>query len=232
MASGALDIELAGERLLLLPQRALFWPAMQLLVIADIHFGKAASFRAGGIPVPRGTTTENLRALDALSDACQATHILFLGDFLHARHAHAAATIAAMLAWRKQRSGLKLTLVRGNHDRHAGDPPAALAIEVVDEPWQLGPLLFAHHPQSHPDGYVLAGHVHPVYRLATRGDALRLPCFVFGARSGMLPSFGSFTGGHPVVPQAGDRVFVTADDSVMEIPVAAGRGGHSGKASV
>jgi hypothetical protein len=48
----------------------------------------------------------------------------------------------------------------------------------------------------------------------------------------MLPSFGSFTGGHPVVPQAGDRVFVTADDSVMEIPVAAGRGGHSGKASV
>ena len=219
MAEGALDIELAGERLVLLPQRALFWPSMRLLIIADIHFGKAASFRAGGIPVPRGTTTENLRALDALVDTCQATHLLFLGDFLHARHAHAAATIAALSAWRERRSMLDLTLVRGNHDRHAGDPPASLRIEVVDEPWRIGPLLFAHHPQSHPDGYVLAGHVHPVYRLATRGDALRLPCFVFGLESGMLPSFGSFTGGHPVVPEVGDRLFVTTDDSVMEVPI-------------
>ena len=219
MADAALDIELAGQRLVMLPQRALFWPARQLLVIADIHFGKAASFRAGGIPVPRGTTTENLDALDALIDACQATGLLFLGDFLHARHAHAAATIAALTHWRERRSGLRLTLVRGNHDRHAGDPPAHLRIEVVDEPWKIGPLLFAHHPQAHPDGYVLAGHVHPVYRLSTRGDALRLPCFVFGKESGMLPSFGSFTGGHPVAPQPGDRVFVTTDDSVMEVPV-------------
>ena len=66
MADGALEIEVAGERLLMLPQRALYWPARQMLAIADIHFGKAASFRAGGIPVPRGTTTENLQALDAL----------------------------------------------------------------------------------------------------------------------------------------------------------------------
>lgn len=224
MADGALDIVLAGERLLMLPQRALFWPARALLVIADIHFGKAASFRAGGIPVPRGTTTENLDALDVLIDGCQAAGVLFLGDFLHARHAHAAATIAAMTRWRKRRSGLDLTLVRGNHDRHAGDPPAQLGIKVVDEPWQVGSLLFAHHPQTHPGGYVLAGHVHPVYRLSTRSDALRLPCFVFGAGSGMLPSFGSFTGGHPVAPAPGDRVFVTTEDKVVEVPAAiAGR---------
>jgi DNA ligase-associated metallophosphoesterase len=221
MADGALGIELAGQRLLMLPQRALFWPAERMLVIADIHFGKAASFRAGGIPVPRGTTTENLHALDALIDARQAAHLLFLGDFLHARHAHAAATIAALTEWRARRRGLDLTLVRGNHDRHAGDPPAHLRIEVVEEPWRVGPLLFAHHPQAHPDGYVLAGHVHPVYRLASRGDALRLPCFMFGADSGMLPSFGSFTGGHPVVPAPGARVFVTTDDSVIEVPVGA-----------
>jgi metallophosphoesterase superfamily enzyme len=51
--AGAVDIEAAGEVLTLLPQRALFWPAMSMLVIADIHFGKAASFRAQGIPGPR-----------------------------------------------------------------------------------------------------------------------------------------------------------------------------------
>lgn len=213
------ELAIAGERLLLLPQRALFWPAQRMLVIADIHFGKAASFRAGGIPVPRGTTTENLRALDALIDRWQAAHILFLGDFLHARHAHATATMAAIAAWRMRRAGLQLTLVRGNHDRHAGDPPAGLAMQVVDEPWAIGPFLFAHHPDPQPHGYVLAGHVHPVYRLATRGDALRLPCFLFGATTALLPSFGAFTGGHPVMPAAGERLFVAADDQVIEIPV-------------
>jgi DNA ligase-associated metallophosphoesterase len=222
---GAKEITLVGERLLLLPQRALFWPAKRMLVIADIHFGKAASFRAGGIPVPRGTTTENLCALDALIDHWQPTQILFLGDFLHARHAHAAATMAVIAAWRTRRAGLELMLVRGNHDRHAGDPPAALGISVVDEPWGIGPFLFAHHPEPHPGGYVLAGHVHPVYRLATRGDALRLPCFLFGATTGMLPSFGAFTGGHPVNPVPGERLFVAADDQVIEIPVGSLRPG-------
>ena len=221
---GSVEIAAAGEALLLLPQRALFWPARKMLVIADIHFGKAASFRAQGIPVPRGTTTENLDALDLLLQASGASHVLFLGDFLHARHAHAAATMAALGGWRARQAGLTLTLVRGNHDSHAGDPPAALGIGAVDEPYQVGPFVFAHHPQSHPDGYVLAGHVHPVYRLAAGGDALRLPCFVFGPAGGMLPSFGSFTGGHPVMPAAGERLFVAAGEQVIEIPAPAARG--------
>jgi len=219
---GALSMEAAGEQLVLLPQRALLWPARGLLVIADIHFGKAASFRAQGIPVPRGTTTENLDALDGLLETTGAGHLLFLGDFLHARHAHAAATMAALGRWRGQHPDLRLTLVRGNHDSHAGDPPSSLGIAVVDEPHRIGPFLFAHHPQSHPDGYVLAGHVHPVYRLAARGDALRLPCFLFGRDSALLPSFGAFTGGHPVVPASRDRLFLAAGDSVIEVPARGG----------
>jgi DNA ligase-associated metallophosphoesterase len=223
MIAGALEVEAGGEVLILLPQRALFWPATSMLVVADIHFGKAASFRAQGIPVPRGTTTENLEMLTMLVADTGATNVLFLGDFLHARHAHAAATMGALRAWRDRHSHLTLTLVRGNHDSHAGDPPSALGITVVDEPHRIGPFVFAHHPQSHPDGYVLAGHVHPVYRLAARGDALRLPCFVFGKDSGLLPSFGAFTGGHPVAPMASDSLFLVAPDQVVEL-TARGRG--------
>lgn len=217
MMTGALEIRAAGETLVLLPQRALLWPAMSMLVIADIHFGKAASFRAQGIPVPRGTTTENLEMLEMLVDATGATRLLFLGDFLHARHAHAAATMSALGDWRARHRGLELTLVRGNHDSHAGDPPAHLDIAVVDEPYQVGPFIFAHHPQSHPQGYVLAGHVHPVYRLAVRGDSLRLPCFLFGQDSAVLPSFGAFTGGYPVSPAERDRLFLATPDRVIEL---------------
>lgn len=215
--AGSVTVEAAGERLVLLAQKAVFWPRERLLAIADIHFGKAAAFRALGIPVPRGTTSENLDALDALIDATGANHILFLGDFLHARAAHAAGTQAAMLAWRRRRRGLILTLVRGNHDKHAGDPAELLAIDLVDEPWTVGPLSFCHHPDLDAPGYVLAGHVHPVYVLATRFDALRLPCFVLGPGRMILPSFGSFTGGHVVRPEAGDRIFITSGEAVHSV---------------
>lgn len=215
--AGALALELKGEQLVLLAQKAAFWPRERMLIIADIHFGKAAAFRSLGIPVPRGTTSENLHALDELVELTGARHVLFLGDFLHARAAHAASTQAAMLAWRRRRCELVLTLVRGNHDRHAGDPAAQLGIDLVDEPYTVGPFSFCHHPDIDAPGYVLAGHVHPVYVLATRFDALRLPCFIAGPRRMILPSFGAFTGGHAMRPAPDERVWVSSGEAVHSV---------------
>ncbi len=213
----ATEIELAGERVLLLPEKALYWPSRKILVIADIHFGKAASFRAQGVPVPRGTTTQNLEALDALMARYPTDEIVFLGDFLHARAAHASATLAAMLAWRQRNSDLKLTLVRGNHDVRAGDPSASLGIDMADEPHTVGPFSFCHHPDIWGPGYVLAGHVHPVFLLSSRLDSLRLPCFLAGPKRMVLPSFGAFTGGYVITPEAGERVFVTSGEAVHSV---------------
>lgn len=213
----AREVGLAGERVLLLPQKALYWPARKMLVIADIHLGKAASFRAQGVPVPRGTTTENLNALDALMAAHDTAEIVFLGDFLHARAAHATATVAAMLAWRRRNSGVRLTLVRGNHDARAGDPAAALGLDPVDEPHSVGAFSLCHHPEIAGDGYVLAGHLHPVYVLSSRLDSLRLPCFLAGPTRMILPAFGAFTGGHSVTPLAGERVYVSSGEAVHAV---------------
>ena len=211
-------IAIAGEAIELLPQRAACWPARRMLIVADIHFGKAAAFRAQGVPVPHGTTAQNLSALDAIVAQRDIAHILFLGDFLHSKAVQGSPTMEALIAWRVLHPGLQLTLVRGNHDSHAGDPPRELGMEIVDEPHRIGPFLFCHHPAGHDDAYVFAGHVHPVFRLAARGDALRLPCFMIGRGCALLPSFGAFTGGHAVRPVAGDRLFVEADDTVLEVP--------------
>lgn len=215
--SGARTIEIAGEPVLLLPEKALYWPRERTLVIADIHFGKAAAFRALGVPVPRGTTTQNLEALDALTAAYSVTRIVFLGDFLHSRAAHARATLAAMSEWRARNAGLSLLLVRGNHDLRSGDPAAVLGIEMVDEPFDMGPFSFCHHPDIAASGYVLAGHVHPVFRIATRLESVRLPCFLVGPSRMVLPSFGAFTGGYMVAPAAGERVFVVTEVEVHPV---------------
>ena len=210
-------VQAAGETLVLLPEKAVYWPRERMLIIADIHFGKAAAFRSLGVPVPRGTTSENLAGLDALVAAHDARQLVFLGDFLHARAAHANATRLAMLSWRQRHRALGLTLVRGNHDLHAGDPAAALGIALVDEPHKVWPFAFCHHPGIDAPGYGLAGHVHPVYVLATRFDTLRLPCFVVGEQGMILPSFGAFTGGHAVKPGPGERIYVSSGDAVHAV---------------
>jgi DNA ligase-associated metallophosphoesterase len=210
-------IELGGERVLLLAQKAMYWPRERTLVVADIHFGKAAAFRSLGVPVPAGTTNENLARLDLLIARYGVARVVFLGDFLHSKAAHARATQAALLDWRRRHPGLALILVRGNHDRHAGDPAAALDIALADEPFMLGPFACCHHPDLAAPGYVLAGHVHPVYMLATRFDALRLPCFVAGPRRMILPSFGAFTGGYVITPERDDRIFLSSGESIHSV---------------
>ena len=121
--------------------------------------------------------------------------------------------------WRRQHAALELVLVRGNHDDRAGDPPAALGVRAVDEPWPLGPLALCHHPQTVPGAYVLAGHVHPGVVLVGRArQRLRLPCFRFGATLGVLPAFGAFTGLQVVRPTPGEQVYAIADDRVVPLP--------------
>lgn len=215
----ALETEIGGERILLLPEKALYWPREKTLMVADIHFGKAASFRALGVPVPHGTTGENLALLDHLLATYDTQRIIFLGDFLHARAAQAPATLQAMLRWRERHAALELLLVRGNHDWHAGDPSALLRIAMADEPYRCGPFALCHHPETAADGYVIAGHVHPVYHLRTAREALRLPCFIIGTTRAILPSFGAFTGGHALIPHATDRVYVVADTLIFPIEI-------------
>ena len=210
-----------GGRLQLWPQKAAFDPDLGLLLVADAHIGKAVSFRRLGVPVPQGTTSEALDRLDALLRATGAGEIVFLGDLLHSARAHAAATLAAVARWRDRHPRLALTLVRGNHDLHAGDPPAALGVRVVDGPLRRGPWALSHHPEPSADGYVLAGHVHPCVALGGLGgrahDRLRLPCFHFGAQVGVLPAFGGFTGMHALPRAPSDRLFALADDRVVAL---------------
>ncbi len=212
-----------GARLVPLPERALWLPDAALLLVADAHFGKAQSFRRLGVPVPEATTAGTLARLDAALARCPDVRgIVFLGDLLHAARGRGAATLEAVARWRQQHAALALTLVRGNHDGHAGDPPADWGVACVDEPFSLPGLpglALSHHPDAQPGRYVLAGHVHPAVVLGGRAhQRLRLPCFHFGSEVGVLPAFGEFTGSHVLPRGPLDHVFACTGDSVVALP--------------
>jgi len=204
----------------LLSERAALIDDERCLVVADAHFGKAAAFRARGVPVPQGTTGDNLARLSELIAQLRPRRLVFLGDLFHARESHARQTIEQMIAWRRQHVSLEVVLVEGNHDLHAGAPPAALEVRVEVEPWRSGEFAFCHHPQRVAGAIVVAGHLHPCVRLYGRADeSVRLSCFWLRAGLVVLPAFGDFTGGASIEREDGDRVIGVAEDRLFEIPV-------------
>jgi uncharacterized protein len=217
-ATATVTLQVAGQTLMLLPEKAVFLPDVDTLLVADAHLGKATSFRQLGVPVPAGTTDETLAALTRLIRRLEVKRVVFLGDLLHSARSLAPDTLAAVLRWRELHGNVELTLVRGNHDDHAGDPPALLDIQAFDEPVMLRGLAFAHHPRPMAGAFVLAGHLHPCISVGGRAhDWHRLPCFWFSQRVGVLPAFGAFTGMHPVRVRAGERVFATGAGRVFEL---------------
>ena len=211
-------VTIAGEVLELCPERAVYWPRGRILLVADPHFGKAATFRVLGIHVPRGTTAVGLARLDLLLERHHVVTIVFLGDFLHAREGRNDGTFAALASWRASHADVAMQIVRGNHDRRAGDPPAIVGIECVDGPYAAPPFTLAHHPVEIAGSYVLAGHLHPCGTLIGAGrQRERLPCFWFSRSVGVLPAFGDFTGCAGVAASGDDTVWVVAGDHVLQV---------------
>ncbi|MEO5824269.1 MAG: ligase-associated DNA damage response endonuclease PdeM [Gemmatimonadales bacterium] len=217
---GACAVELGDTPLLLLPGRVAFREGDRTLFVADLHVGKAATFRSHGVSVPPGTTGETLDRLADLVAATGSRRVVILGDLLHAAEGRHPRTEARLAAWRAVHVDLRVDLIRGNHDHTAGDPDVTLGIDVHDAPHLDGDLTLFHQPPSAHAHPWLAGHVHPAVRLAGAGrQRLTIPCFHLTAGGMVLPAFGAFTGLATVRIAPGDRVFAIAGEAVVEAAV-------------
>lgn len=213
------SLEIANETLHLLPERALYWPRTGTLLIADPHFGKDATFRAHAIPLPQGTTQAELDRLTQAIERTGAQKLIILGDLLHAAKGREEAVFDAVTNWRSRHADLSIYLVRGNHDRHAGDPPVAWQMELVDGPTPGPHWVLNHEPLTPETGYALVGHLHPAVQLTGKGhQSLKLPCFWFGPACGVLPAFSAFVDHGTIRPRQGDQVYVVTDDAVLPVP--------------
>jgi DNA ligase-associated metallophosphoesterase len=211
-------ISIQKQEFLLLPQSCLFWPQQNALLLADLHLGKATSFRKHGVAVPEGNTGDDLRVLGQLIKNSECKSVYILGDFLHARSGQTELVLKEFADWRQGFPGVKIILIKGNHDRFEPGLPVTLGIDAVAASVELGDFVLQHKPESLSGKYVLAGHLHPAVRLYANGkNRQTLPCFHFTPRYGILPAFGSLTGNAVVSARSGDRVFVIADDEVIEV---------------
>lgn len=209
--------------IILLPGRAAYLPTTHTLLVADLHLGKAATFRRAGIPVPEGSAQRDLSRLERLVADTAARRLVVLGDLFHAQSGCTPAVLDEFSASRSRIPGTEVILVVGNHDRSLGRIPSALGIDsclrTLDEP----PFHFVHEPATplvEPDreAFTVAGHLHPTLALRSpSGDRIADRCFVAEGNLLVLPAFGSFTGGHRVEPAAGMRLWIARDDGVVDV---------------
>jgi DNA ligase-associated metallophosphoesterase len=216
-ATAALPITLCGEPLVLLAARALYWERHASLLVADLHLGKEGALRTAQVFVPEGPTQETLARLDGCLGGLGARKLIILGDLFHNRHALTTAG-REFLHWRLNRPHLEIVLIPGSHDRWTGGLPDSWDITVSPEVFLHPPFAYRHYPEPTHNFYTLSGHLHPGVVLKGPGaESLRLPCFYFGSRVGMLPAFGEFTGIVPVKPEAGDGLYAVADNYVVTV---------------
>ena len=208
---------LLGQHLVLLSNRALFWKEEKLLIVADPHFGKAQIFRDKGIPIPKGTTAGDLNRLSYLIGQFQPTGLLFLGDLVHGRVNNTLRFNRMIAQWRRRHSGVQFTLVTGNHDLQSGGPPVQFGFDQVAAKIILDPFIFTHKPIPDNRFYGIAGHLHPAVTVTGKGGLKEtLPCFCFQPQSALLPAFGVFTGNQVIRPSPDDRIYIIAEDEVIE----------------
>jgi len=208
----------------LLPGRAAYLPATATLLVADLHLGKAATFRSQGIPVPEGSAQKDLARLTLLVAATRARRLLVLGDLFHAKSGCTDHVFTEFTAARERFAATEVMLVAGNHDRSVGRLPPDLGIDSVLRTHDEPPFHFVHEPGTplpEPDRdepFTIAGHLHPVIALASpSGDRLNDRCFLAEPGLLVMPAFGSFTGGHRVAPTERSRVWIARDDGVADV---------------
>lgn len=214
MSSFSLDFH--GQKLELLPERAIWWGACQTLLIADLHLGKAATFRARGLPVPAGNTARDLQRLSKLIQDHHPRRLLILGDLIHAPESE--PTLQTFLNWRQQYPHLTISVVLGNHDRHLPREILPHAVEVYDSSFQEAGFEFTHQTVDCPTVPTLAGHLHPMVRLTDfDGSGIHVPCFVIGDRLIILPAFSQFTGGCRVPHRPGTTCYAVGAGKVVPV---------------
>jgi DNA ligase-associated metallophosphoesterase len=198
-----------GHRLELLAERAVWDPEQQLLLLADVHLGKAEVFQAHGIPLPSDAGATDLERLLTLAEKLRPRQVLVLGDLIHGRQA-LTPELRRRLRRLPDQLGCPLRLIGGNHE--LGSQIEGLPQE---EAQGLGPLWLSHAPDPRPGWLNVCGHVHPVALISGGADRLRLPCFAFRPPDDclVLPAFGHLTGGHPC--KQGESLWLVVDEVVL-----------------
>ena len=183
------------------PAGALYWPDEGLLIVADLHLEKGSAFAARGVLLPPYDTAATLARLARLVERYMPRTVVALGDSFHDGGGPARMPEISRAALKALQRGRDWVWIAGNHDPDPAENIGGRFAQVL----ALGALTLRHEPSAQPADGEIAGHLHPLARLARRGRAVSRRCFASDGRRLVMPAFGAYAGGLNVR----DRAFVS-----------------------
>jgi uncharacterized protein len=214
----------AGHEFLASPDGALFWPAEQALLVADLHLEKASWFARLGQMLPPYDSLATLSALAAEIDRTGATRLYCLGDSFHDKFGCDRLPAAARALLSALTAKLDWVWIVGNHDigfiDHCGGR--------IEEECDVDGVILRHEAVARDPRPEVSGHFHPKLRLSMKGRSVSRRCYVASATKLILPAYGAFTGGldagHPEILRKvgpGASALVPVTDRLLRFPIAA-----------
>lgn len=192
-------------------RRGLYWPRKKILVTADLHWGKTQYLRDHGIAISDKVFEEDLKRLSELMDDYETRTLLVLGDLIHHEKALSRGVIEKVAHFRHHNPS-ELLLLKGNHDRYSEFPESWGIVEESD--FKIDHFYFSHEQNKKIADFQFSGHIHPMLRLKSGFDSLRLPSFVLGDNFCFLPAFSHLTGGQDVKLDRSQKAIVVMPDGL------------------
>lgn len=175
---------------------ALWLPGSKTVLIADAHLGYGWAQRRRGELGPVRDHLAQQKIAD-LIDELSPTEAVFLGDLVHAPRPGKLERDLIETVLRSLAERVRLTFVRGNHDRGFERDFAALEIPLVEQ-WRRGGTVALHGDRIHRDSAacIVLGHLHPSLPIEdAAGVWQRIPVFLTAPGILILPAFSPFAAG-------------------------------------
>jgi DNA ligase-associated metallophosphoesterase len=173
---------------------ALYWPALGILVVSDLHLEKGSYFASLGQPLPVYDTMDTLERLAKIIAVYQPTQVIALGDNMHD-----AKALQRMLPADLQRlealcsSVSQWSWIVGNHDKDDYSVSVLRNMNFhVD--LRVAGVVFSHDFLENVE-YQIIGHYHPKITVKTKVQSIHGKCFITTDKKILMPAFGSYTGG-------------------------------------
>ncbi len=199
-----LRLLLAGHALTPLSAGALLWEAESTLIVADLHLEKGAAFASVGMLLPPYDTRVTLKRLAALIAHFAPRRIVALGDSFHRAESASRLDGADRAALHALQQGREWYWVLGNHDPSLPECVGGIVCPALT----IAGVTLRHEPSAGTATPEIAGHLHPVARIARRGEGIRRKCFATDGQRLVMPAFGAYTGGLNVLDDAFSALFL------------------------
>ncbi len=225
--TGSSRVLLSGKSFIADPTGALFWPAENTLIVADLQLSRCSYLEGEDVVLPPYDTASSFEKLEQALDRYDPSRVIALGNSFAGFSAeglshHQADWLQDMMEGREWYWVLAQDYCT---------PPETIGGTVVPQ-MMLSGIKFRAEAVRAPVANEIAGGLHPVAQVSHYGHLVRGRCFVTNGMRMVLPSLGNYSSGtnvlspafDPLLSQGGlfvwfisrDRVYPVASPQLME----------------